>query len=203
MCNKEPLEIFENETEQARHLAELIRQLFRFVSDFEHAVSLYNFCNTFSPVTRHWSFIAGRDGAMTLYHIADIINAVQNGFRDCPNLSSNVDHRSIRSARRAFKQYFPMTNALRNAVAHSGERNKTRDLWKENTVSTVEERFKKFIVFQGEGSTIDIDECFFEDDFAKTFKGRIVYYEISRESLAKLLTIACDIKGAFPSNLGS
>ena len=68
-----------------------------------------------------WINMAGRDGAMTLYHIAETFRVVKTLLHRCATLHEFVSEKFIKGLDREFANAFPDAEMLRDAVGHSAE----------------------------------------------------------------------------------
>jgi hypothetical protein len=59
-----------------------------------------------------WQAIAVREGAMTLFHFAEIMSHVAASLRDCPTLSASIDQARLDTIGERFRQSFPGFKAL-------------------------------------------------------------------------------------------
>lgn len=114
-------------------------RLRRYESDFNAALSLFDFCEHQKNIARSsmktdpfkymdisqqltaWQFVAGRDAALTIYHFGWAIDGVNNASSKCKSLFPLIDNDLRRKARRLFDDNFPRNAAMRHAVAHSAE----------------------------------------------------------------------------------
>jgi hypothetical protein len=71
---------------------------------------------------REWQFLAGRDGAITIFHFGKAMGQIRNViFESCPVLASRLDRKTFKSVVGSFDKAFPRWVAVRNAVAHHAE----------------------------------------------------------------------------------
>jgi hypothetical protein len=95
------------------HIVTLLAELGLYERHFLQAVYLYEYCRHAASeitdfatlelslwTTGGWQMMAGRDGAMTIYHFGSAIEGVQNSLNYCPALNVQVDRRQIRKAMR-------------------------------------------------------------------------------------------------------
>jgi hypothetical protein len=105
-------------------------RLFVHARDFEAALGLFDFANEHltSPtlsneqasMLKEWVRLAGRDGAMSIYHFGMTLRATQKLiFRDSPVLSSRLGNAKskFRTVNKSFNRTFPRWEKLRQAVA--------------------------------------------------------------------------------------
>jgi hypothetical protein len=127
-----------------------------------------------------WATIAGRDGAMTIYHFAKTLEAIRKfAFLDCPTFKARVDHQHLRIAQKLFAQWFPDFLHVRHAVAHSAELMKNL----------------KSKQRHASGGTWTIRDMYSGTKFINTFDGRECTYDMSVKTLSHLKKVqdACYI----------
>lgn len=61
-----------------------------------------------------WQAIAVREGAMTLFHFAEVMSNIAASLRECPTLSASIDQAQLKAVGERFKQSFPGFKALAN-----------------------------------------------------------------------------------------
>jgi hypothetical protein len=117
-----------------------------------------------------WTLIAGRDGAMTIYHFAKVLESIrQFAFLDCPTFKSRIDHHQLRAAQKMFDKWFPDALRLRHAVAHSVELDK-------NLKSKA--RHSRGI--------LTIRNAYVGTRFVNTHEGKAYSYEMSAQTVSHL-----------------
>jgi hypothetical protein len=174
----------------AWRLTNALASLAGYQQDLEADLALFDFCNhqmtgleTNEPsigLFRSWRSLAGRDGAMSIYHFGMTLERVRNViFRDCPCLASHFDRSELRSVIGSFDQAFPNWKSLRNAVAHVAE----------NFVDPDEPT--KHFVPSGRDSRVKIARRNVLDGrkFMHTIAGKECSYELSAEIVQKLHNI--------------
>ena len=179
----------ENEQGAVSHFESLLSDLISFCEAFQDDFVLYANSRGLqdqegSPnYVRSWMFIAGRDGAMTLYHFAQTLSSIRGSFGSCPTFRATVDHPAIRQAEKDLKAAFPAIDALRNAVAHWGELDKNPAEAQRHYVGNI----KHSSNFQG-------------DAFIFSFEGEIVDYHLTDASALAINDIARRVLSAFPNS---
>lgn len=152
---------------------------------FRAAVELYDFCETDEGRrlgASGWQFIAGRDGAMTLWHFAKSIETIRTAHLDrrlYPILVGLVDFSKTREAEREFKKLFPEFYDVRLAVAHAGE------IAADMEHAVIGPSSKLGINIDA-GASVWMSNCFVGRSFTVTFEKQILSYPLTRESLAAL-----------------
>ena len=71
--------------------------------------------------SKGWMTIAGRDGAMSIYHFGTAMKGVRDGLARCPTLRTKVVHNELRAAIRKFEGRMPVYVDMRDAVAHAAD----------------------------------------------------------------------------------
>lgn len=166
------------------------------VSDFRSALSLYKFAS--SEQVRQaggdnwkWTFIAGRDGAMTIYHFGTLFELISSALGRAPTLLSLVDRRKIRTARQQFRDRFPQFDDVRHSTAHAAE-----------FLHNAEEHMVTGpIEFYGisipEGAHVFMASTFVRDRFTSVIDGKFASYEMSDETASALDDVATLLASAF------
>ena len=189
----------EEERDAADTLFFLILDLDKYACNFEAAINLFEFARAEALTAGHnqavqWSFIAARDGAMTIYHFGQALQHMRNTLGLCPTVKSLVDPRVLRLAGKKFNSRFRDYESLRHAVAHSG------DFWRQG-VDVIRNAMKKLrvgpFVLVSKNAHVVIRESLLDRRFTTTIEGRQVSYEISGETLKNLVGIKDEIFSAF------
>ncbi len=175
-----------------------ILELAGHVEDFEAAIELYDFSTEAAGFTgvnkrfdtpeelrkrnrmRHWRIIAAKDGALTLYHFGETVDAIRGGMRNCPVLRSLVDTKKLKEADKQFESDFPNYVKLRHAVAHQ----------------TVVAKAPFAAIPDGIGRIV-FTGSLFDRRFVSVWNGNRVEYELSKKSLASLSKVRDLVFAAF------
>lgn len=172
--------------------------------DFEAALALFEYSGVLmatqpqSPTARwarQWQFIAGREGALTIYHLGKIIENIGANFPRCPTVLNLIDRDALRTARRRMDELFPKFVALRHAVAHAAELMRDAETTKANAVTGPIEIAPGFII--GEGMKVFISSGLINREFTCTIDGEAQSYEIGRSTLDGLTEVRIEIYTAF------
>lgn len=183
----------ENERDFAFKLSDAFMRISFFVEEFNSALSLYDFCDVEREmVDNNWKMVAGRDGAMTIWHFYNAMEGIRHSLdrRKYPVLVSLIDFDALRGATKRLRDAFPQFQDLRTSVAHSGEFAIDFDAEHATKSSTSVGSFQV-----GAGSTIS--NSFFGRRFTNSFGGATQSYEMSGSSLAVLDGVRKDFFGAF------
>jgi hypothetical protein len=65
--------------------------------------------------------MGAQHAAQTIHKFAEDLKLISTITNRCPSLRASVDAQSFRTARRMFNNYFPGSDKIRHATAHSGE----------------------------------------------------------------------------------
>jgi hypothetical protein len=111
-----------------------LRGLLVYCRGFQVALSLFDFSDArieamkgldqveLSLPLREWQFLAGRDGAITIFHFGKAMGQIRKViFESCPVLASRLDRKAFKSVVGSFDKAFPKWEAIRHAVAHHAE----------------------------------------------------------------------------------
>jgi hypothetical protein len=174
------------------HLNDALRDLAHFVEQFASALDLYDYSRslTFGARGAHsWMFIAGRDGAMAIYHFGMAMKGIRTSLgKQCPTLLDLADRTKLRSAKKSLKDMVPNFEDVRHAVAHAGEVMNDRDTSDRHSIS-IPERLVKKLIYRN---------CFDSNGkFRNTYNGKLQEYELSSQTLAELNRILQEFYSAF------
>jgi len=84
-----------------------------------------------------WMNMAGRDGAMTLYHIAETFRVVKTLLHRCATLHEFVSEQVVNDLSREFARAFPDAEMLRDAVGHSAELTEDNEARAKNSTNEI------------------------------------------------------------------
>jgi hypothetical protein len=209
---------------EQRPAGELVRHnlglLLRHVLAFERTLQLYDFCmlsvsqleqkrNELRPPEdlpllslisdkegqlMDWRQIAGRDGALTIYHYSMSAAGVRKALSLCPGLQAQINHDTLRKAIKGFAAAFPGNLYIRHAVAHAAETARTPDDVSEHGIVGAF-RSPSFDLTLAEPAII----CGVIDGrrYSEGWKGQIFEYELSQASVDKLVATTQAIYAAF------
>lgn len=171
-----------------------------YANDFYAALGLFEYCENYKgqsqsdkkippdDILAAWKWIAARDGAMSIYHFAKCIEAIQSLLKYCPVYRDRADKTRMRTARRMFFGHFRSYKKLRHAIAHSAERAASLASFEQH--ATKESfRLSDGRVVGGPGITAHIGEQLDGRVYSRTQMGIVVSYEISKPTLQKLRRI--------------
>jgi hypothetical protein len=133
----------QDEARGAHHIERLLSDFTSYERRFEAAIALLQHSYRLSAqkndtttdlearirrdiIILEWSSIAADGGAMALYHISKLLEAIAEllGNRPkgvCPSLRSMIDYQEFKRLRKAFGTEFPNVDLIRHSVAHAAE----------------------------------------------------------------------------------
>ncbi len=179
-----------------------------FWKDFHNALFLRKFARNHaamwkpSPVKTmedmfiSWEFIAARDGAMSIYHFFNAMDAVNTWAHKSKSIADNLDRDALKNAFKIKKQHFPRFEAMRHAVSHAGELQKNQKRIDDNFYSGSYDGSIKIVADPGTGNGA-IYNSLFGDNYVSMINNEIIEYKINDETLDILSTIAKIYFGAF------
>jgi hypothetical protein len=141
-----------------------------------------------------WQMISARDGAMTIYHFGKVMIGIKSSIKHCPTINNSVDRAKLKSSGRLFNALFPKHEAVRHAVAHSGELANTSEAVSQNAFTGR---------YEGPGLTIEnASNTMVQDSlqgrlFTTTHEGKILTYEIGQVTLIRLNAVKNELYDAF------
>jgi hypothetical protein len=184
-----------------------LNSLHAYCDDFAAAIHLFDFCEKNIEQNKDasanlrrvvlwqsWQKLAGRDGAMTIFHFGKALAGAGMTLGSCPTIRRGLDATKLRSARKLFNQKFPRNEDARHAVAHAGE------LW--STPAKVDKNIAREPRHMAEFMGCGIDELVVRDSFVggrftNTFEGKVISYELNRLTLSDLEHVKYEFYSAF------
>jgi hypothetical protein len=171
----------------------ICQRMLSYRKRFEFAIALFEFSteeyrNKFHKIAPEklskyngWRFIAGRDGAMSLYHFRQAMKHANSWAQKDGILSKHIDRATIKSATVKFDDRFPHIDKIRDSVSHSSDLLRTEKEIRENFVSAT---FRRADMPQIEREVELVhNDHFNERLFVTYFKKQQFSYELSEASL--------------------
>jgi len=109
-----------------------------------------------------WINMAGRDGAMTIFHVRDTLESVKEGVHSCTTLQSLVSEAELKNVTNRFYKFFPRWKSVRHAVAHRADMHKSPAAARKNSVN---ESFDIPGFIKSAGSTVTVLPQMMRDSF--------------------------------------
>ena len=183
-----------------------VGEIWDAVLAFNSALALFNFCNDQAPryfaqdqkllqQLNNWKLIAARDGIWSIYNLGETIQYANPNVIKLPAFNTWVDYDKLRLARRKFRAWFPDYISIRHALGHISE-----------TTKNTQERDKNYykgpfksngMIVPGNDTMIMIKNSLNGNSFQTTFKGRLLSYEISEQTLKKLVMVKDEFFSGF------
>lgn len=187
--------------------------LHRFTVDFFHAVSLFDTAEDairrkrqypadrveardFESVLIGWKWIAARDAAMTIFHVAKTLEATRAKSGRCVFLRNTVDFPAFKRARKLFEAQFPNFDTIRHGVAHSAEITSTPKRRAENSYDGDYDSPLARI----RDSTGTLLKGLHARTFTNTYDGKIVSFDVSWENWKRLDDLVVAVFRAFDNS---
>jgi len=185
-------------------LSGALRDLETYADSFSHAVDLFESVSatiqelpangppTADHIREHvmrisnWKFIAARDGAMMLYHFGKVRKEVPSLIRRSKPLTARIDLERLGRAGRMFEEGFKDWALVRKQVAHLGDFGKTAERRAEHYVTG---EVNTGTIHSAEGNSVYIAGSLHGCTYSATVEGRVVQYNCSRATVAKLAAV--------------
>lgn len=133
-----------------------------------------------------WYDIAGREAAMTVYHIGKALEAIRSNLRSAPTIKADVIDDMLRKASSGLQRAFPNYSSVRNAVGHRAEIFATLDDVKRHAIDI--EGGRQFVWGVMEGR-----------DYVVTYKKVKARVSLTDEACRELNAIVATVYSAFPA----
>jgi hypothetical protein len=175
------------------------------VSLYKHAAELHKIVdpegepNThlYSEVHDAWRRVAGRDGAITLFHYEKTFKGIYQALRACPTVAKLVNRSALDDGASIFRRRFPDATPLRHGVAHMAD-----------LAANVPKYLRHAFTGDYDGppprglklrgvEKVMVSDYLQGDVFTTTWGKKIVSYEVSSESYDHLMASAQKIWQAF------
>jgi hypothetical protein len=194
----------EEEHEAALQVTTALRAMMFYQHDFRAALALFDFSRAEIERTRgtddldrsfvsEWTFLAGRDGAMSIFHFGKSIKIINNALGKCPTVRRLMDESELKRGRKLMQQLFPNFESVRHSIAHSAE------LMKDTSRHVVTGPYEKGNLRIESGAVMFGRNCFIGDGrtFFNTFEGEIQTYDLSPATLDGLQSVRTAFNAAF------
>lgn len=194
-------------TEEEQHHSMItllnLQNLNGYVNDYASAIGLHNHVqdlrksvlNVNEPNTlvfnnnmhllRNWDDIAGREAAMTLFHVGKALMQIKANMRFTQTIKADSDADSLRKASGELERAFPNYNVARHAVGHRAEAMASLEQVKEHAIEI--EGGQEFIMGNVQG-----------DDYVATFEKKLLKVPLTEEARQRLNNVVALIYSAFP-----
>lgn len=196
-----------SELADANDLRNNLRMLSRYVNNFTSALSLFRFCETklFDKLQSldhsdqqmlvNWQRIAARDGAMSIYHFFETMGAAKTCLNKCKIAAVKTNKERFKEARMIFKKAFPISQYLRNSVAHPHEFSFSQDNLRKHGFTGTQKK-GSFAIEESTNCVIGdaLDGC----RYVTTHNNKIIDYNLDVNSYNALRHTEIVFMSAFP-----
>jgi hypothetical protein len=214
------------EQEALLHIVDILASLGRFERRFSLALMLFDFSHdensrlgadvsmgradfgTLDAKTNTlsgWQMMAAREGAMTIYHFGQTVEAIGSNLKACPTLCGLADHSTLRVAKKLFNATFPDYDAIRHVVAHMADFSATQKMkashsivgpWKGNFGAVS-------IETKDQNAVTRFTDNLYDRTYCITFEGKVYGYEITLGTLETITKIRRHFYSAFDPAVGA
>lgn len=183
------------EREEVRLVEDHLQRLVRYAEDFSAALSLFNFCQQFDHrLTGNWSFVAARDGAMTIYHTGKTMELTRAALKRTPTLEALTSTAPLSQAGKTYRQAFPTFEKVRHAVSHSSELFRDKESVARNAFSG---SYDDGLVRIENSTNAVVSNSLLGRNYTNTIDGKIVSYEVSEATKTKVYECVNTFVSAF------
>jgi|GEM_PF-5214178 len=164
-----------------------LTSLWEAVRQFNHALRLFDLCDLERPHENDWKLIAAKDGAWSISNMGFVMQHFRAEVGSHPTLKSLIDHAKLRNAMKKYERAFPDFPEMRHALAHipdskKDQRTRDRNYYKGPFISDGQE-------IEGDQTMIMVHQSLNGRIFQTTFAGRLLRYEVSKQTLDELVVI--------------
>jgi hypothetical protein len=183
----------EEEMEIARAITSNLQALSTEATNIAAAVALFGLCagKQERGLWQDWMRVAARDGAMSIRNFGEALAKVRGLIGKVSTWHSMVDTKALKSAETIFREKFPFAHNMRHSVAHPELYN---DPSKKMGISG---SLDELGIHAQDVTNLSIQGLITGVTFASTFKGSLVRYDVSAESLAAIISITEKCFGSF------
>lgn len=202
---KEFVATLPTEEEQQRSMITLLnlQNLSSYVNDYASAVALHrhvqdlreSVLRTSEPNTlvfnnnmhllQQWQNMAGRDAAMTLFHVGKALLHIKTNMRFTETIKAGSLSESLRKASGELERAFPHYNVARHAAGHRAEAVGSLEQVKLHAIDI--DGVQQFIIGNVQG-----------DDYVATFEKKLLKVPLTEEARQRLNDVVALIYSAFP-----
>jgi hypothetical protein len=145
-----------------------------------------------------WMAMAARDGAITIYHFGNTIEAIRKALPHCPTMNARVDHSILRGASRFFRTEFPRYEAIRHVISHAAD-------FAATPASIAEHSHRGGPIKSGRGGSLEFSgkwNRYYSDNlmnrtFYVSYEGKAHSYEIDQKTAERLLLAKLRVYSSF------
>jgi hypothetical protein len=170
-----------------------------FADNFVDDLKLFDFCEgqpnadaSAALTLVKWRMVAARDGSMNIFHFYRAMKSAEKNLAKCPSLSGQVDRKKMKEANKMFSTHFPRFEEIRNSVGHAADNLLHPD---KNEKHNIRGGARDGHIWVGEVTRSATG--LFGRTFTTTYEGALVSYEVSPDTLIKLLAVKRAFFSAF------
>jgi hypothetical protein len=158
---------------------------------FSRSVALFDLCraqaaNDQGELWQSWTFLAAQTGILALYNFRLSLEGLHRNFRVCRTWGALVNNAAIERARKQFRERFPNTRELRQAIMHSGELYWNAERTNNNAIT----RGLSDGDFEiNPGSVVAIGNLFRGSTYSTSFAGTLHSYDLTGENARFLVAL--------------
>lgn len=202
------IESLEPEEEQQQSMVMLLNlgNLSSYVNDYAAAIGLHTHVgqlraavvkemapdtlefNNNMHMLKNWDEMAGREAAMTIFHVGKALVQIKANMRFTPTIKADVDSDSLRKATGELERAFPNYNFARHAAGHRAESMASLEKVKEHAIEI-------------EGGQQFIMGVIEDDDYVATFEKKLIRVPLTEDARRRLNNVVASIYSAFPKLL--
>ncbi len=187
-----------DERDVAENVNETLNATYRELDHFGEAMQLFEAMSrtTDEQIKEHWHkfmYVPLRDGAVTIYNLKMLIDAVRGSFRNSPVFKTYIDFSCLREAENMFRSVVPSWDGMRHSVAHAGELFSSLEDFKKNALQNE-------AVIGGlsvSGSNSRVVHSYINGEFVNTHEGKLVTYRLSYETYQNLRQVIITLLTGF------
>lgn len=201
----------EEERALARSIWQGLCSLGTYVDSFGEALSLFQFTqqqmaarHSMQPMSPEaatqlrllagWSFVAARDGAMSIYHFLCAMEGIKACVHRGPTIKPYFNGKTSREATKLFSARFPRCEEMRHAIAHAAELVESPEKFEENSFSG---SYDDGAVRITNSKNIMISNHLNGDVYSTTINGQIISYAINDVTRTSLIEVRSKLYSAF------
>jgi hypothetical protein len=192
----------EKEKPHARVIAWHLNFLVTALRQFYDALQLLDMCNQEHDHIG-WGLMAGRDGAMTLYHIWHSLRAIKSNVeKGKAVLRKGVEIAKIDGAIVLLNTAVPDIEGLRHSVSHTAEMFNSPSRWEGHKSKPFQTRLFKHEKHDDDNLWLNCMDgrTFFTTESSRPSTGNVVEYELSDETFIMLEDVFVRVLSAFPAS---
>lgn len=170
-----------------------LNAMHRYAREFAECIAWYQLCRhnqrDVRDLWRGWKMIAPKAAIVALFNYRMGMDGAMKARRFCPPYEKLLDNASLERTKAKFREAFPHTKELRQAILHSSERFWNPSRLKENQIS---KGHKDAAIDMAPGATGIIDAGFVNNTYGCLFGGILYELDMTSTNLERLVGITRD-----------